>query len=183
MKKLLSIIMCGLLFYNMIGFSLIYWAEENAVFERIQLHYEEKNTKHANELLEADLAMSLPYPTTWQEAELSDEGFRKGDDFYKIVEKRIENGNLKIKYKLDIAARDRFENLAAHVENFVKDKTSDTHKKHSTFLKNFLKDYLSINRKHIVYLWEWLSHSTISSQIIPQKFSVYSSLVSPPPRS
>lgn len=67
------------------------------------------------------------------------------------------NDTLHVKCKLDLTARDRYLDLVAQVDKHVKGGMTDGKSKSPQLLKNFLKDYLTFNRKHWFFVIDWIT--------------------------
>lgn len=180
LKKVFSIVMCGLLLYNIMGFPLVYWigeyfAEgENADFS--------PEPVPAEDMLILKIPIMIPYQTDWQVAEQAEGRLRKGDDFYQIVEQQLRNDTLYVKCKLDISAKDRYLDLVSHVDKHVKGGVTDSKGKTPQLLKNFLKDYLTFSRKHWFFVIDWIADQTSFKGVILTFPALFLHVASPPPR-
>ncbi|MCE6990168.1 hypothetical protein [Dyadobacter sp. CY323] len=180
MKKVFSILMCGLLLYNIMGFPLVYWIEEycameeSAGFSAVPLA--------AKSMLILKIPIMIPYQTDWQVAEPAEGRLRRGDDFYQIVEQQLRNDTLYVKCKLDIDAKDRYLDLVSHVDKHVKGGVTDGKGKSPQFLKNFLKDYVTFNRNHWFFVIDWIGATPGFKGIILTFSSLFLHIASPPPR-
>ena len=172
--------MCGLLLYNVMGFPLVYWIEEYlAVGESRAMPSEPLAPE---ETLVLKIPIMIPYQTDWQVAEPAEGRLRRGDDFYQIVEQQLLNDTLYVKCKLDVTARDRYLDLVAHVDKHVKGGMTDGKSKTPQLLKNFLKDYLTFNRKHWFFVIDWITSQSGFASILPKFSSLFLFVASPPPR-
>ncbi len=172
--------MCGLLLYNIMGFPLMYWIEEywamgeSGAVSPVPVSPEE--------LLILKIPIMIPYQTDWQVAEQAEGRLRRGEDFYQIVEQQLRNDTLYVKCKLDISAKDRYLDLVSHVDKHVKGGVADGKGKTPQLLKNFLKDYLTFNRKHFFFVIDWIEHQTSFKSIVLTFPSSLLYVASPPPR-
>ena len=99
--------------------------------------------------------LSIPYLSDWQSSELSDEEILKGNEYYKIVSKQILNDTLYVHCEFSQTSRERFWSLVSSFDDHTKT-NSDAHKgAPSSILKNFLKEYMALGRKHTFYFFEW----------------------------
>lgn len=172
--------MCGLLLYNVMGFPLVYWIEEYlAVGESSGMPSEPLAPE---ETLVLKIPIMIPYQTDWQVAEQAEGRLRRGDDFYQIVEQQLLNDTLYVKCKLDVSARDRYLDLVAHVDKHVKGGMTDGKSKTPQLLKNFLKDFLTFNRKHWFFVIDWITSQSGFESILPRFSSLALFVASPPPR-
>jgi hypothetical protein len=172
--------MCGLLLYNIMGFSLVYWIEE---------YFQSGNggeislvPSKADEVLILKIPIVIPYQTDWQVAEPAEGRLRRGDDFYQIIEQQLRNDTLYVKCKLDLSAKDRYLDLASHVDKHVKGGIADGKGKTPQLLKNFLKDYLTFNRKHWFFVIDWIETRKVFRGISFTIPSLLLYVASPPPR-
>lgn len=172
--------MCGLLLYNVMGFPLVYWIEEYlTVGESSGMPSE---SLAPQEMLVLKIPIMVPYQTDWQVAEQAEGRLRRGDDFYQIVEQQLLNDTLYVKCKLDVSARDRYLDLVAHVDKHVKGGMTDGKSKTPQLLKNFLKDFLTFNRKHWFFVVDWITSQSGFESILPRFSSLALFVASPPPR-
>jgi hypothetical protein len=180
MRRLFSILMCGLLLYNIMGFPLVYWLEE---YLSGQGSFAVPSGPLAPEqMLILKIPIMVPYQTDWQVAEPAEGRLRRGDDFYQIVEQQLKNDTLYVKCKLDLSARDRYLELVTHVDKHVKGGFPDGKSKTPQVLKNFLKEYLTFNRKHWFIVLDWLVPLSTFETVVPKFPSLFLQVASPPPR-
>jgi hypothetical protein len=81
MKKILSILLFFILLYQAGGFALQYLAPTDT--ESISL---DENT----ETMVVKIPISLPYQTDWEAPRETEGELRKGDEFYQMVEQKME---------------------------------------------------------------------------------------------
>ncbi|MET7258071.1 hypothetical protein [Dyadobacter fermentans] len=181
MKKVFSILMCTLLLYNIMGFPLVYWIGEYFA----DGHSGELATGDIlpEELLVLKIPIMVPYQTDWQVAEQAEGRLRRGDDFYQIVEQQLMNDTLYVKCKLDISAKDRYLDLVSHVDKHVKGGVTDGKGKAPQMLKNFLKDYLTFNRKYWFFVIDWIRKDAGFKGILLTIPSLFLYVASPPPKA
>lgn len=172
--------MCALLLYNIMGFPLVYWIGE--YFADAQGGEISSGHVVPEELLILKIPIMVPYQTDWQVAEQAEGRLRRGDDFYQIVEQQLKNDTLYVKCKLDVSAKDRYLDLVSHVDKHVKGGVTDGKDKTPHLLKNFLKDYLTFNRKHWFFVIDWIPTAAGFKGIILTFPSLFLHIASPPPR-
>ncbi|MBE9463054.1 hypothetical protein ACFP1I_27225 [Dyadobacter subterraneus] len=145
--------------------------------------------KDDNDALKSELAncdlllkfpLTLPYLGEWESSMPSNEELLKGNEYYKIVSKQIVNDTLYVQCEFSQTSRERFWCMVSTFEDHAKT-NSDSHKGATgTILKNFLKEYMAIGRKHTFYIFEWSTPVTFDytpyCPVIPE-----SSIPSPPP--
>lgn len=172
--------MCALLLYNIVGFPLVYWIGE--YFADGHSGEVSRGPVAPDELLILKIPIMIPYQTDWQVAEQAEGRLRRGDDFYQIVEQQLLNDTLYVKCKLDLSAKDRYLDLVSHVDKHVKGDVTDGKGKTQHLLKNFLKDYLTFNRKHWFFVIDWIETTTIFKSIAVTFPTLFLHIASPPPR-
>lgn len=180
MKKVFSILMCALLLYNIMGFPLVYWIGE--YFADGRSAGASSGAQPPGDFLILKIPIMIPYQTDWQVAEPAEGRLRRGNDFYQIVEQQLLNDTLYVKCKLDISAKDRYLDLVSHVDKHVKDGAGDGKAKTSHLLKNFLKDYLTFNRKHWFFVGDWVETGHRFRSIVLTFSSLFLHVASPPPK-
>ncbi|MCF2444222.1 hypothetical protein L0657_09655 [Dyadobacter sp. CY345] len=172
MKTLLSILLLGLLIFNTLGFSCYSILEEDFSNSNIALSGDDD--------IILKFPLQIPYLTDWHNTEPSDEEILRGNEYYKVVSKQIVNDTLYVHCQFSQTSRERFWTLVSSFEDHAKTE-SDSHKGSSAnILKNFLKEYMAICRKHIFYFFEWNEPSSfeyILSKLVPPTESIQS----PPP--
>lgn len=124
--------------------------------------------------------LTLPYLSTWENMEPSNEELLKGNEYYKIVSRQILNDTLYVQCAFSQTSRERFWSLVATFDDHAKT-NADTHKgAPASILKNFLKEYMAVSQRHIFYIFEWSTPATFQyvadTLLIPE-----SSIPSPPP--
>ena len=172
LKTILSILLFGLLIFNTLGFSFYSILEMSSPST-------EKIPVNDSELI-LKFPLHIPYVTDWQSTEPSDEEILKGNEYYKIVSKQIVNETLYVHCELSQTSRERFWSLVSTFDDEAK-ANSHNHKGESVnLLKNFLKEYMAIGRKHTFYFFEWTEPAKFQflavTPILP-----YTSIPSPPP--
>ncbi len=128
---------------------------------------------------------TLPYNTTWKNAEGQEGLIRHGDEFYNVTEQRHENDTLYVTMKTNQTARDRFFELADQIQELT-DQTSQLPDspigKAVKLLSELLKVYLPTS------IMEWPAGQTIVLSVQQNYATPSSSLLqttllfhSPPP--
>ncbi len=183
MKRILSIFLVGLLIYNMMGFSVVYWVEENFA-TNLDASQPVASTLSQDYVL-VKIPLSLPYQTDWSASKKVSGKLRVGDMHYQMVSQQLINDTLYTVCKVDQSARDRFFNLASHINQHVNaDASTDVpSKKSSLLLKDFVKEYLAAHKKHLIYVFEWLLPRKTSTQKDYVTLVRALDILSPPPQS
>lgn len=129
---------------------------------------------------------TLPYNTTWENAEGQEGLIRHGDAFYNVTEQRHENDTLYVTMKTNQTARDRFFELADQIQEMTDQKSQSPDSpmgKVVKLLSELLKTYLPIS------IIEWPSGERVITLLVQNYFSTPCSsllqttllLHSPPP--
>lgn len=142
MKKLAAIFFLSLFLFNVIGYRLVFYFEQqnadaNVVAKLDNSDYNDKD------LITIKVPISLPYQTNWKEFERVDGEITFDGKIYKYVKRKIEDGQLVLmclpdehKQRLQ-TARDDFFKLANDLTA-----SSSSKKQNNTFsIKNLLGDY------------------------------------------
>jgi hypothetical protein len=157
----------------MMGFAVYNMIENNTTT------IEKASLKNYDLLLKVPLA--LPYLSNWESTEISDEELLKGNEYYRVVSKKIVNDTLFVECAFSQTSRERFWSLVSTFDDLVKS-DSDTHKgAPASILKNFLKEYMALGQKHIFYVFEYAASSPFHYYIADILSSPESSIPSPPP--
>jgi hypothetical protein len=164
----------------MMGYSVVYWFETNRAESSFAHTVQPISGKEDYVLLK--MPLSLPYQTDWSTDKKVSGTIRQGDIHYQMISQKLVNDTLYTICKIDQSARDRFFNLASHINEHVADKAGDFSKKSSSqLLKNFLKEYMSSDKKHIVFVIDWVQPRQNTIHLFtPETRSVDTQ--SPPPR-
>lgn len=162
------------------GFPIVYWIEEYLSIGDSS-HFSPQAVGK-DDLLILKIPIMIPYQTDWQVAEPAEGRLRRGDDFYQIIEQQLKSDTLYVKCKLDVTAKDRYLDLVSQVDKHVKGDVTDGKGKSPQLLKNFLKDYLTFNRKHWFFVMDWLEYRVSFKGIFLIFPSLHLLVASPPPR-
>jgi hypothetical protein len=126
--------------------------------------------------------VSVPYQTSWQSPEPAEGRIEHEGEFYQMVTKQLINDTLYVHCSFDQSARDQFLNLVSKINDQVAGDHDDGQKQNpSSILKSFLKEYMSNDRRHTFYVFEWSDNQFNYS--LAQRFALEStlSISSPPP--
>lgn len=178
MKKLISIFLVGLLLYNMMGFSIVYWIGLENPLQRIESV--PQATKSEQEFIVVKIPVSLPYQNDWKTAIPAEGSIHQDGRFYQIVSQQLVNDTLYTVCKPDINARDRFFDLAAHINDHIKQNSNTSGKSSENLLKSLIKDYMVSRKTHVFFVFEWLVPKTVPSFRLPV-IAVHLFVESPPP--
>jgi hypothetical protein len=145
MKKILSILLFFILLYQAGGFALQYLASSGS--EAISL---DENT----ETKVVKIPISLPYQTDWEAPREVEGELRQGDEFYQMVDQKMENDTLYTTIVADQNARDRFFDLANQVSEHLSDQPEKAPAK-SKLINTLVKEYCVQASAWIFYIIEW----------------------------
>lgn len=145
--------MCGLLFYNMMGFALVYWIEGYAS-EQTSSGFD--GSTPAEEFLVLKVPLSLPYHNDWKSAEKTEGVLEQDGDFYQMIEQKLVNDTIYTFCKRDRIACERFFALSSHIKDQIGNNDSHSPVKSSNLLKHFLKDYVAFGKGFLFFIIDWL---------------------------
>lgn len=163
MKKILSIWLFFILLYQAGGFALQYLALADS--ESISL---DENS----ETMVVKIPISLPYQTNWEAPREAEGELRQGDEFYQMVEQKMENDTLYTTIVADQNARDRFFDLANQVSEHLTDQPEKAPAK-SKLIQTLVKEYCTSKDVWVFYILEWpvKSFATDHPVLSPNTFS------------
>jgi hypothetical protein len=124
--------------------------------------------------------LTLPYLTNWESSLPSNEELLTGNEYYKIVSKQIANDTLYVQCEFSQTSRERFWSMVSTFDDHAKTNTDANKGTTGSILKNFLKEYMAIGRKHTFYIFEWPVTVTFQYKTHPTLVPE-SSIPSPPP--
>ncbi|WP_041735158.1 hypothetical protein [Dyadobacter fermentans] len=182
MYRIISILLLGLLLYNMVGYSIVYLTEERYTIASSEKGLVEQAAGSADILIKVPVA--VPYQTDWDAPEPVEGQIEHEGQFYQMKTRQLINDTLYVHCEFDQNARERFTDLVSKINDQVTGQSSNPQSDtHSSILKHFLKEYMSAGRQHLFYVLEWEpSHHAACRlpvrSILPER---YSSIPSPPP--
>ncbi len=173
MKKILSILLFFILLYQAGGFALQYLAPMES--EAIPM---DGNA----ETMVVKIPISLPYQTDWEAPREAEGELRKGDEFYQMVDQKMENDTLYTTIVADQNARDRFFDLANQVSEHLSDQPEKAPAK-SKLIQSLVKEYCSSKDVWFFYIVEWPGKSILTDHPVLAPISFSGALDSPPQHS
>lgn len=182
MRRIISILLLGLLLYNMVGYSIVYLSEERYTISAAGKNLVEQATGSADIVIKVPIA--VPYQNSWDAPEPMQGQIEHEGQFYQMKSRQLLNDTMYVHCEFDQNARDRFSDLVSRINDQVTGQTSDSQKDaHSNILKNFLKEYMTAGCQHVFYVLEWEPSNEGALQfpvrsILPER---YSAIPSPPP--
>jgi hypothetical protein len=180
LRRILSILLLGLLLYNMVGYSIVYLTEQRYEVGAAGKRFVE--TAASGEIV-LKIPVAVPYQTDWDAPEPAEGQIEHEGKFYQMKSRQLLSDTLYVLCEYDQGARERFSDLVSKINDQVTGQASDTQKgSHATVLKHFLKEYMSQGRKHTFYLLEWAPARAVAFEA-PQFIAAENlhSVPSPPP--
>ncbi|WP_439558867.1 hypothetical protein [Dyadobacter sp.] len=170
----------GLLLYNMVGYSIVYLLEERHEIGAVNTDLIQQSASSADIVIKVPVA--VPYQTNWETPESVEGQIRHEGRFYQMKSQQLLNDTMYVHCELDQTARDRFTDLVSKINDQVTGQSDNAKDQHSSILKNFLKEYMGQDRKHVFYVLEWTpSHLIISSSTPAFTTERHASIPAPPP--
>lgn len=132
------------------------------------------------ETMVVKIPISLPYQTDWEAPREAEGELRKGDEFYQMVDQKMENDTLYTTIVADQNARDRFFDLANQVSEHLSDQPEKAPAK-SKLIQTLVKEYCSSKDVWVFYILEWpLIKQIPTYKILPTQ--VFTADLFSPPR-
>jgi len=169
MKKLLAIMLFGILLYQAGGFALQYLSEGNTV----------AIDPETEETVIVKIPINLPYQTDWVSSEEVEGSVRQGDEFYEMKERKVENDTLVTVMVKDRNARENFFDLAQQVNEHLSDEPGSTPAK-SKLINTLIKEYCAQSSGWVFYIIEWPASIVAPTHPILPTQDISSTLFSPP---
>ncbi|CAM4205035.1 hypothetical protein EWU23_04420 [Cytophagaceae bacterium 50C-KIRBA] len=170
MKRLASILLLFILLYQAGGFALRYVADSSTEFA---------NSDSESDSYVVKIPISLPYPSNREIPQEASGALQQGDDFYQMVDQKIENDTLYTRVVNDKNARDQFLDLADLVNEHLSDQPDKAPVK-SKLIQTLVKEYCQSNSAWIFYILEWPNESTPFQHSKLKTSSFQDALFSPP---
>ncbi|KAA6436741.1 hypothetical protein FEM33_21640 [Dyadobacter flavalbus] len=181
MRRIISILLLGLLLYNMVGYSIVYLSEERHVISNAGKDLVQQSVASENIIIK--VPVSVPYQNNWDAPEPAEGQIEHEGRFYQMKSQQLINDTLYVQCKFDQNARDRFTDLVSKINDQVTGTAAGSRNdQHAHVLKNFLKEYMVSGRMHTFYVLEWTESNNCSynhsHSFLPERHSV---IPSPPP--
>jgi hypothetical protein len=181
LRRILSILLLGLLLYNMIGYSIVYLSEEKLTVSAVGNDYIQQSSGSEDIVIKVPVA--VPYQNDWDAPQPAEGLIEHQGKFYQIKSKQLINDTLIVHCQFDQGARERFSDLASKINDQVTGTSTNPEKgSHSLTLKNFLKEYMAQDRKHVFYVLEWTVAQDFTfpsvNSVLPE---THTAIPSPPP--
>ncbi|MFL0161994.1 hypothetical protein [Aquirufa salirivi] len=170
MKRLASILLLFILLYQAGGFALRYVANSSTDLAI---------SDSENDSYVVKIPISLPYPSNREISQEVSGAIQQGDDFYQMLDQKIENDTLYTRVVNDKNARDQFLDLADLVNEHLGDQPEKKPAK-SKLIQTLVKEYCQSGAAWVFYILEWPSESTIPNHAPLQTSSFKDALFSPP---
>lgn len=143
MKRIASILLLGILFFNWFGYRLLSDFLQQQANTQLEAQLD-NNSYDESQLIEMRVTLNLPYQTNWSEFERVDGEIEIDGILYKYVKRKVENGQLVLlclpneaKMRLQ-TARDDFFKLVNDLQQSTQNKKSNTG---TTALNSFSTEY------------------------------------------
>nr|WP_295932383.1 hypothetical protein [uncultured Dyadobacter sp.] len=154
MRRIISILLLGLLLYNMVGYSIVFLSEERYTVSDRGRDLIEQTAGSADIVIKVPVA--VPYQNNWDAPEPVQGQIEHEGQFYQMKSRQLINDTLYVQCAFDQNARDRFSDLVSKINDQVTGHSTNPEKgQHSGILKHFLKEYMTAGRKHSFYVLEW----------------------------
>ena len=165
----------------MVGYSIVYLSEEtHTISERGKDLIQQSD--HSQDIV-IKVPVAVPYQTNWDAPEQVEGQILHEGQYYQMKSRQLINDTMYVHCEYDQGARERFSDLATKINDQVTGNASNPQKgSHSTILKNFVKEYMSQDRKHLFYLLEWAPAHPIA--VASMQFNLsdrHFTIPSPPP--
>ncbi|MHA8053806.1 hypothetical protein [Aquirufa sp. OSTEICH-129A] len=170
MKRLTSILLMFILLYQAGGFALRYIANSDSEFA---LSEEESDSYVVK------IPISLPYPSNREIPQEVSGSLQQGDDFYQMLDQKIENDTLYTRIANDKNARDQFTELADLVSEHLSDQPEKAPTK-SKLIQTLVKEYCQSQSAWVFYILEWPVHRTPYHHTTLKTSTFQDALFSPP---
>lgn len=148
MKKLAAIFFLSIFLFNVIGYRLVFYYEQQKADARVEASFD-NNDYNDQDLVTIKVPLQLPYQTNWKEFERVDGEVTLDGKIYKYVKRKVEDGQLVLmclpdehKQRLQ-TARDDFFKLANDLATNSSKKSGDAFS-----IKNVLSDYDKIENDY-----------------------------------
>ncbi|WAC10156.1 hypothetical protein [Dyadobacter pollutisoli] len=181
MRRILSILLLGLLLYNMVGYSVVYLSEEKQTVSAVGKDFIQQSSGTEDIVIKVPVA--VPYQNNWEAPQPAQGLIEHEGRFYQMKSQQLVNDTLIVRCEYDQSARERFSDLASKINDQVTGNNNAPEKDtHSLILKNFLKEYMAQDRKHVFYVLEWTAANDIHfpsvNSVLPE---THTAIPSPPP--
>ena len=165
----------------MVGYSIVYLSEETHTVSERGKELIQHAGNSGNIVIKVPVA--VPYQTNWDAPEQVEGQILHEGRYYQMKSRQLINDTLYVQCEYDQGARERFTDLASKINDQVTGNVPNPQKgQHSTILKNFVKEYMSQDRKHVFYILEWAPAQTIAVAALQFELSERQfTIPSPPP--
>lgn len=173
MKKLSAIFLIIVLLYQAGGFALQFLNHSSIEISSEEISQLDK--------VVVKLPIALPYSQDWEAPKEVNKQVQQGEDFYQMVEQKMEGDTLYTTLVANHSARENFSDLAEMVNQHLKN-DSPTHNDHSksSLINLLVKEYCDSKQTFVLYVMDW-SKVEVNFPNPKITLSTYSdSLFSPP---
>ncbi|MEY2792598.1 MAG: hypothetical protein RJA76_590 [Bacteroidota bacterium] len=173
MKRLSALFLMIVLLYQAGGFALQYLTQSSKEISLDEIKQLDK--------VVVKLPISLPYSENWETPKEVSGQVQKGDEFYQMVEQKMEGDTLYTTLVANHSARESFMDLASMVDQHLKNDASSNKQSKSSLINLLIKEYCSIGQYYVLYLLDW-SQSSDNFPVIQNTSKRYSSELFSPPK-
>lgn len=166
----------------MIGYSIVYLSEGKQTVSAMGKDFVQQSAGTDDIVIKVPVA--VPYQNDWDAPQPTQGLIEHEGRFYQMKSQQLINDTLIVHCEYDQSARERFSDLASRINDQVTgNNTAPEKDAHSLILKNFLKEYMAQDRKHVFYVLEWSPAFDIAfpftiDSVVPQ---LHTAIPSPPP--
>lgn len=172
MKRLASILLLFVLLYQAGGFALRYVANSDTEFV---------SNESSSDSYMVKIPISLPYPSNREIPQEVSGSLQQGDEFYQMLDQKIENDTLYTRVVNDKNARDQFLDLADLVNEHLNDQPDKAPSK-TKLIQTLVKEYCQSGGAWVFYILEWPTEHIATPNHSSLKTSSFQDALFSPPR-
>lgn len=149
MKKLAALLLITVLLYQAGGFALQFLNQSSEEISSEEIAQLDK--------VVVKLPISLPYSQNWEEPKKIEGSVQKGDDFYQMVEQKMEGDTLYTTMVANHSARESFLELAEMVDQHLQNDSPKHDHSKSSLINLLVKEYCDSKQTFVLYIMDWSS--------------------------
>ncbi len=173
MKKFSAFFLISVLLYQAGGFALMFLSQKSSEIFSEEIAQLDK--------VVVKIPISLPYnEAKWQEPKKVEGQVQKGNEFYQMVEQKMEGDTLYTTMVADHSARESFLELAEMVDQHLKNDSPKHDHSKSSLINLLVKEYCDSKQTFILYVMDW-SKVEVNFPNPRITFSAYSASLDSPP--
>lgn len=147
MKRISALLLITVLLYQAGGFALQYLQQNTSEISATDLASRDK--------VIVKVPISLPYSQNWEEAKKVSGQVQKGDEFYDMVEQKMERDTLYTTLVTNHSAREQFIEFSEMVEKHLSTDPSKQQQSKSNLISLLIKEYCDARNVVVLYLLDW----------------------------